>query len=120
MDRRFDDQMRVSFPASSGFAAVGRVAAAGLAFRLGFDVAQVENLRLAVEETTTALNGSGSITLIGYWNDSCLRLELTNPEKRLNKTQIRSLEKAIGAPQPGTTVSQDQVTIQIGDLPEDC
>ena len=120
MDRRFDDQMRVTFPASSGFAAVGRVAAAGLAFRLGFDVAQVESLRLAVEEATTALNGSGSITLTGYWNDSCLRLELVNPASKLNKTQIRSLEKATSSLDTGTTVSTDGITIQIGDLLEDC
>ena len=120
MDRRFDDQMRVTFPASSGFAAVGRVAAAGLAFRLGFDVAQVESLRLAVEEATTALSGSGSITLTGSWNDSCLRLELVNPAIKLNKTQIRSLEQTMDPLETDRTVSPTGITIQIGDLLDDC
>ncbi len=112
--------MRVTFPASSGFAAVGRVAAAGLAFRLGFDVAQVESLRLAVEEATTAMSGSGSITLTGSWNDSCLRLELVNPAMKLDKTQIRSLEQTMDALETDTTVGPTGITIQIGDLLEDC
>lgn len=78
MTSTFDDEMRVTFPASSEFAAIGRVTAAGLALRLGFEVAQVEELRLAVEQATTALRGEGSITMTGRWNDHQLVIDFHN------------------------------------------
>ncbi len=86
-----DEEMRVTFPASNGFAAVGRVAAAGLAFRLGFDVGQVENLRLAVEQITTTLAGEGSIDMTGRWNDVSLSLELKNPAVNLPPPSTENL-----------------------------
>lgn len=94
MASTFDDEMRVTFPASSGFSAIGKVAAAGLAFRLGFDVAQVESLRNAVDRATTALQGTSSITLIGRWNDACLVLELSNPAVQFSPEQTEELTEA--------------------------
>lgn len=114
MATTFDDEMRVTFPASSGFAAVGRVAAAGLAFRLGFDVAQVENLRLAVEQATTILSGSGSITMVGRWNDACLLLELSNPEATLSPGQIQDLEETARALVSVVAIDHNRISLTIG------
>ncbi len=74
------DEMRVAFPANARFAPVGRVATAGLALRLGFDVAQVENLRLAVNTAINALSGDGEVSLTATWTDDRLRVELVNPD----------------------------------------
>lgn len=116
MDPRFDDEMRVTFPASSGFAAIGRVAAAGLAFRLGFDVGQVENLRLAVEQTTTALSGTGSITINAQWNDACLLLKLSNPAATLSIQQIQNLTDACRALISEVEVDQQGILLTVGNL----
>ncbi len=75
-----NDEMRVAFPASARFAPVGRVAMAGLALRLGFDVGQVENLRLAVSAAIAALGGPGDVTLTARWTDTTLQIELENPD----------------------------------------
>lgn len=75
-----DDEMSVAFPANARFAPVGRVATAGLALRLGFDVAQVENLRLAVNTAINALSGDGDVSLVATWTDDELRIELANPD----------------------------------------
>lgn len=97
MASTFDDEMRVTFPATHAFAAVGRVAAAGLAFRLGFDVGQVENLRLAVERITGVLTGEGSIIMTGRWNDAGLSLELKNPTVPLSQTSAQQLQDTVGS-----------------------
>ncbi len=75
-----DEHARVAFPAKADFAAVGRVAVAGIALRLGIDVAQVESLRLAVSVSIEALAGAGTVTLLARWNDEEFVLELTNPD----------------------------------------
>jgi hypothetical protein len=74
------EEFRVSFPADRHFSRIGRVAVAGLALRLGFDVASVEQLRLAVDEAVQRLSGSGRITLVASWAPDGLVLELTNPD----------------------------------------
>lgn len=73
------DHARVTFPANPIFARVGRVAASGLALRLGFDVAKVENLRLAVDAAIRALGGEGTITLCATWRGNQLEVLLSNP-----------------------------------------
>lgn len=75
-----EDEMRVAFPATARFAPVGRVATAGLALRLGFEVAHVENLRLAVNTAINALSGDGEVVLVATWSDDHLRIDLTNPD----------------------------------------
>ncbi len=72
--------MRVAFPATARFAPVGRVAMAGLALRLGFDVSQVENLRLAVSSAIAALGGPGEVTVEAKWTDDELDIHLENPD----------------------------------------
>jgi hypothetical protein len=87
MDGR--EQLRVTFPADQGFGRIGRVAVAGLALRLGYDVATVERLRLAVEAAIAELAGPGRITLVAAWDPSSLTVELTNPDAGLDDDRQR-------------------------------
>ncbi len=89
MGQAGEERVRVAFPANANYAPVGRVAVAGLALRLGVDVGQVENLRLAVSTSIAALAGGGTVTLIATWTDDELRLDLENPlaEPRTDDTR---------------------------------
>ena len=79
-----EDELKVSFPASPVFTRIGRVAVAGLALRLGVDIATVERLRSAVDASVGALLGSGRIDMLASWRPDRLRINLSNPEARVN------------------------------------
>ncbi len=80
MTQGTQDQLKVSFPASPTFTRIGRVAVAGLALRLGIEVAMVEKLRLAVDQTVTALHGPGRVHVQANWGTDELTVLLGNPE----------------------------------------
>lgn len=80
MSAGYDQHMQVAFPATSQYTSIGRVAMAGLALRLNFDVAMVESLRLAVTSAVNALGGSGSVTVLAQWNDAEVLIDISNPE----------------------------------------
>ena len=50
-----DDHIRLSIPADAGYGRIARIAAAGLALRLGFSYREIEDLRLAVDEALILL-----------------------------------------------------------------
>ncbi|MEM9892421.1 MAG: hypothetical protein AAF962_16275 [Actinomycetota bacterium] len=77
------DRVSVSFPASPDFSRIGRVAVAGLALRLGVDIADVEKLRLAVDESVAALRGPGRIRLDAQWEPDQLSITVGNPDAPL-------------------------------------
>ncbi len=72
------DELKVSFPANETFTRIGRVTIAGLALRLGLDIAMVERLRLAVDTAVEALLGSGRIDVSADWDPGRLRITLAN------------------------------------------
>ena len=92
-----EDEVRVSFPASPVFNRVGRVAVAGLALRLGVDIADVEKLRLAVDEAVAALVGNGRITLSLSWQPNELRIRVDNPERHLDDGAASGIADAMAS-----------------------
>jgi anti-sigma regulatory factor (Ser/Thr protein kinase) len=90
-----EDRVRVSFPASPVFSRVGRVAVAGLALRLGIDIADVEKLRLAVDKAVAALHGKGRITLSLQWQPEQLTVTVDNPDEHLDTTACEQISEAM-------------------------
>ena len=97
------DQLRVTFPARAGFGRIGRVAVAGLALRLGYDVGTVERLRMAVDAAVAELAGPGRITLVAAWDRTALTVQLSNPDAGLDEDRQlqarRSLAEWVGEPE---------------------
>ena len=62
-----DDQIRLVIPAQPEYGRIARITASSLALRLGFGFAEIEDLRLAVDEMIILLlrtdGGAGSISL---------------------------------------------------------
>jgi serine/threonine-protein kinase RsbW len=73
------DEVRLSLPSSPEFLLLARVAASGLASRMGFTVDEVEDLRLAIDELCFALTGSpppeGTVELSYRLEDAALHVE---------------------------------------------
>jgi len=61
------DQVRLVLPAEPDYGRLARIAASSLALRLGLTFAEIEDLRLAIDETVILLlrpeGGAGDITL---------------------------------------------------------
>lgn len=75
-----EEQLKVSFPASTTFTRIGRVAVVGLALRLGIDVSTVEQLRSAVDTAVSALQGDGRIHVRASWTSTSLTVTINNPD----------------------------------------
>ena len=60
------DQIRLVLPADSAYGRIARIAASSLALRLGLGFGEIEDLRIAVDETIILLlrpKGGGDITI---------------------------------------------------------
>jgi serine/threonine-protein kinase RsbW len=67
-DERGDGLIELVLPADTRLVRVARLVASGVATTAGFDVDEVEDLRIAVDEVCTALveGGDGSPLLLGF------------------------------------------------------
>jgi len=67
-DERADGLIELVLPADTRLVRVARLVASGVATAAGFDVDEVEDLRIAVDELCTALveGGDGSPLLLGF------------------------------------------------------
>lgn len=67
-DERADGVIELVLPADTRLVRVARLVASGVATAAGFDVDEVEDLRIAVDEVCTALveGGDGSPLLLGF------------------------------------------------------
>ena len=67
-DQRADGLIELVLPADTRLVRVARLVASGVATTAGFDVDEVEDLRIAVDELCTALveGGDGSSLLLGF------------------------------------------------------
>ena len=65
---RADELIELVLPADTRLVRVARLVASGVATTAGFDVDEVEDLRIAVDELCTALveGGDGSALLLGF------------------------------------------------------
>jgi serine/threonine-protein kinase RsbW len=73
-----EDVVRLVVPASLEYVRIVRLTASGVASRLGFDVDEIENLRVAVDELASTLvdsGGGGSLELTFASSDGELRIE---------------------------------------------
>ena len=89
------DEVSVSFPASADFSKIGRVTVAGLALRLGVDIADVEKLRLAVDRAVEALHGNGRIHLSARWEPSHLTITIDNPAVLIDQDHGETMTAAL-------------------------
>ena len=105
------DEIKVSFPASPTFTRIGRVAVAGLALRLGVDIATVEKLRSAVDTSVNALLGPGRIHMLASWRPDLLSISFTNPDARIggNGDLVDQLTALIGH----ATVSESGILLEL-------
>lgn len=113
MSTRSDNQVKVSFPAHPRFRRLGRVTVAGLALRLGFDVARVENLRTAVDRAAAALGDTGRVVVEAAWRDDLLELTLTNTSASLKADQQDSLAKELLSYCDDSEVSKNRVQVRL-------
>ena len=67
-DKRADGLIELVLPADTGLVRVARLVASGVATAVGFDVDEIEDLRIAVDELCTALveGGDGSALFLGF------------------------------------------------------
>ena len=91
------DEVKVSFPASPAFTRIGRVTVAGLALRLGVDLADVEKLRLAVDQAVAALHGAGRINLNARWMPHQLSITIDNPDHVLDEPTSQAVTKSLAS-----------------------
>jgi hypothetical protein len=74
-----DDEIRLVLPADPGYSRVARVAASGLGVRLGLRLSEVEDLRIAVDETLILLlrpeGASGTIVFTFSIGEHVLRID---------------------------------------------
>ena len=105
------DEIKVSFPASPIFTRIGRVAVAGLALRLGVDIATVERLRAAVDTAVNALLGGGRISMMASWRPEFLSISISNPEATVkgNSDLAEELAALVGK----ATVETSAITLEL-------
>ena len=74
-------QLSLCLPAQPEFVGVARLTLAGLASRLGLDIQQVEDVKVAVAEAMTLLlqaaGETGEITLRATWDAAHLEIEVS-------------------------------------------
>jgi hypothetical protein len=107
--------MSVTFPATTEFSRIGRVAMVGLALRLGIEVQQVENLRMAVDEAVSALCGPGQIGIEVVWSPGHLRIDLDNDAIRLDPDEARGLLDRLEGLVDQAGVREHRVELQLHD-----
>lgn len=108
-----EDQVRVSFPATPVFGRVGRVAVAGLAMRLGIEIADVEKLRLAVDEAVSALHGRGRITLSLRWEPEQLTVSVGNPDEHLDTAETQAITEAMATMVDDIRVGENTIDLTL-------
>ncbi|MDQ1477570.1 MAG: serine/threonine-protein kinase RsbW [Actinomycetota bacterium] len=77
-NERTEEAVRLSVPASLEYVRIVRLTASGVASRLGFDVEEIENLRVALDELASMaieLADRGELEVTFFTTDTELRIE---------------------------------------------
>src|SRR5690348_9681969 len=72
-----DDAVRLRVPASLEYVRIARLTGSGVASRLGFDIEEIENLRVALDELASMViefAAGGELELTFFTTDSELRI----------------------------------------------
>lgn len=107
------DEVSVSFPASPDFSRIGRVAVAGLALRLGVDIADVEKLRLAVDQSVEALHGQGRIHLHAQWEPHQLTITIGNPDEVLDAQETSDVTARLAEMVDEVVIRDDGINLTL-------
>jgi hypothetical protein len=90
------DQIRLALPAEAEYGRLARITAAGLALRMGFSYAEIEDLRLAIDETLILLlqadDGSGVVTLVFDPSPEAIIIDATTTARE-SLTDTEALER---------------------------
>ena len=96
------DEVRLVLPAAAEYARVARLAAAGLATRLGFSYDDVEDLRIAIGEVCSILvadGTSGRLTLLYRLHPAFLEVQASTsgggPPLKVDKLSDQILSAAV-------------------------
>ncbi|MDQ1381690.1 MAG: serine/threonine-protein kinase RsbW [Actinomycetota bacterium] len=77
-NERTEEAVRLSVPASLEYVRIVRLTASGVASRLGFDIEEIENLRVALDELASMaieLADRGELEVTFFTTDTELRIE---------------------------------------------
>jgi serine/threonine-protein kinase RsbW len=77
-NERTEEAVRLSVPASLEYVRIVRLTASGVASRLGFDVEEIENLRVALDELASMaieLASAGELDVTFFTTETDLRIE---------------------------------------------
>lgn len=93
-----DDVLTLTFPARSGYLRICRITTTTVAADLGFDVDQLDDVRLAVDEAVTWLladeQAGGEVSLALQVSDGSLSV---NGERRSNDVPQREIDDLVHA-----------------------
>jgi serine/threonine-protein kinase RsbW len=116
------DQIRLALPAEPEYGRLARITAAGLALRLGFRYAEIEDLRLAIDETLILLldpdGTSGVVTVIfdplpdGIAIDASTSAEVEQDERE-RAERLQRFETIVGPIVESVTVGDDGRRVQL-------
>lgn len=85
-----DDHIRLALPADAEYGRIARIAAAGLALRMGFSYREIEDLRLAVDEAIILLlrheDGESTITIKFERSADQLAIDIQAAPRDTNQT----------------------------------
>jgi hypothetical protein len=114
-ERLRDDEVRLVLPADAQYSRVARVTAAGLGMRLGLPLADIEDLRIAVDETLILLlrpdDDAGEIVFTFRIRTDRLVVDAaSSPETapgRIGDEALARFEQLVGPVVDGHEVAQD-------------
>ncbi len=93
-----EDAVRLSVPAALEYVRIVRLTGSGVASRLGFDIEEIENLRVALDELASmAIDAAtgGELEITFFTTDTELRINGRAPVRRASMSRVEALTAQI-------------------------